>query len=281
MVNTPLGLSNPLIFSVGQLPEFREIENKTNVADAELAITLPATVNGRMIPGDVDRQQAPLRQSSQYVPGDADRYRFHARQGHELVVAASARDLMPYLADAVPGWFQATLALFDASGRELAYVDDYQFQPDPVLHCRIPADGEYVVEIKDALYRGREDFVYRIAIGELPFVTSAFPLGGLAGTKTTVEVTGWNLPPKGRMPAFGFKEPGVYEVSLRSGTLVSNGWRFAVGHACRRRSSAKGTTPRSRRRRVTLPVIINGRVQEAGDSDVFTLRGARGRPGRR
>ena len=32
-----------------------------------------------------------------------------------------------------------------------------------------------------AIYRGREDFVYRITIGELPFVTSIFPLGGRAG----------------------------------------------------------------------------------------------------
>ena len=53
--------------------------------------------------------------------------------------------------------------------------------PIPVLYYEIPADGEYVVEIKDAIYRGREDFVYRITIGELPFVTSIFPLGGPAG----------------------------------------------------------------------------------------------------
>ena len=45
----------------------------------------------------------------------------------------------------------------------------------------MPADGEYIVEIKDAIYRGREDFVYRVAIGEFPFVTGVFPLGGPAG----------------------------------------------------------------------------------------------------
>ena len=39
------------------------------------------------------------------------------------------------------------------------------------------------MEIKDALYRGREDFVYRITIGELPFVTGIFPLGGRAGAQ--------------------------------------------------------------------------------------------------
>jgi hypothetical protein len=48
------------------------------------------------------------------------------------------------------------------------------------LHFSVPKGGEYTIEIRDALYRGREDFVYRIAIGELPFVTSAFPLGGRA-----------------------------------------------------------------------------------------------------
>ena len=50
------------------------------------------------------------------------------------------------------------------------------------------------VEIRDSIYRGREDFVYRVTLGELPFVTSIFPLGGPAGTQTTVELTGWNLP---------------------------------------------------------------------------------------
>ena len=85
--------------------------------------------------------------------------------------------MIPYLADAVPGWFQATLALYDASGKELAYDDDFRFHPDPVLYCEIPADGEYVLEIRDAIYRGREDFVYRITVGELPFVTEHFPAG--------------------------------------------------------------------------------------------------------
>src|SRR6185369_1395468 len=48
----------------------------------------------------------------------------------------NARALIPYLADAVPGWFQATLALRDAKGRELAYDDDFRFNPDPVLAFR-------------------------------------------------------------------------------------------------------------------------------------------------
>ena len=46
-------------------------------------------------------------------------------------LAAAARELVPYLADAVPGWFQATLVLYDKKGKEVAYADDYRFNPDP------------------------------------------------------------------------------------------------------------------------------------------------------
>ena len=101
---------------------------------------------------------------------------------------------MPYLADAVPGWFQAAVTLYDDQGNELAYAGGYRFHPDPVLHYEIPRDGRYLVEIRDAIYRGREDFVYRMALGELPFVTGVFPLGGRAGQQTRVELQGWNLP---------------------------------------------------------------------------------------
>ena len=165
-LHTTLGLTTPLIFVVGQLPEFQERDLKNSAADTELLITLPATVNGRLIPGDIDRVKFPARQAPQYMPGDVDRYRFTAKKGQHLVCAASARDLMPYLADAVPGWLQATLTLFDANGHELAYNDDDRFRPDPALSVDIPADGDYVVEIRDAIYRGRDDFVYRITIGD-------------------------------------------------------------------------------------------------------------------
>ena len=35
------------------------------------------------------------------------------------------------------------------------------------------------------------EFVYRMTIGELPFVTGIYPLGGRAGEKTSIALTGW------------------------------------------------------------------------------------------
>ena len=75
----------------------------------------------------------------------------------------------------------------------MAYADHFRFHPDPVLFYEVPNDGEYTLQIRDSIYRGRDDFVYRITVGEVPYVTGIFPLGGPAGAQTTVQLTGWNL----------------------------------------------------------------------------------------
>jgi len=269
---TPTGLSNPLRFCVGQWVEYNKRDSKLNadpgrlrpsrannepkaVAPTEMSITLPATVNGQILPGGVDR------------------YRFQARKGMNLVVVAAARDLIPYLADAVPGWFQAALALYDTKGQELEHADHYLYHPDPVLHYEIPKDGEYVVEIRDSIYRGREDFVYRITLGELPYVTSIFPLGGPAGAETTVELKGWNLPVTTLTRTNA--EPGVYPVSVRGQDRISNPVPFAV-EALPECLEQEPNNSIAAAQRVTLPIIINGRIDQPGDWDVFRFEGRAG-----
>jgi len=142
------GLTNPVRFQVGTLREVCEQESLATDAATGPALDLPVLVNGQILPGDIDR------------------HRFRATRGQRLAISVAARDLVPFLADAVPGWFQATLAIHDSTGRELAYADDFDFEPDPRLVFDVPADGEYVVEIHDSIHRGREDFVYRLSLAE-------------------------------------------------------------------------------------------------------------------
>jgi hypothetical protein len=274
-LRTPLGLTAPLVFCVGELPEFKEKDVKYSPADLETAVTLPSTVNGRLIPGDIDRVRFPARVQPQYMPGDVDRYRFVAHKGQHLVFVASARALMPYLADAVPGWFQATLTLYNAQGKELAYNDDYRFSPDPVLHYEVPADGEYVLEIKDAIYRGREDFVYRIGMGELSYVTSAFPLGGRSGASHAIDLTGWNLPPQKFVFDTKSKERGVYSLAVPGAALASNRFEFAVDELTEVFDKEKNDAPKDAQS-LKVPVIVNGRIDRPGDVDVFRFDGRAG-----
>ncbi len=169
---------------------------------------------------------------------------------------------MPYLADAVPGWFQAVLTLFDSGGKEVAFNDDFRFHPDPLLHYKAPKDGEYMLEIRDALYRGREDFVYRIRMGELPLATSVFPLGGRSGARTAVTLSGWNLSSK-KLVVDAAKESHVA------------GLPFAVS-SLPEAMEKEPNDSRARAARVRLPVVVNGRIGGPGDMDTFAFEGRAG-----
>ncbi len=256
-LKTATGLSNPLCFHVGQFPEYSETEPNDKTADTGIQEPLPVILNGQILPGDVDR------------------FRFEARKGERLVVAASARELIPYLADAVPGWFQATVALYDAQGNELAYEDDYRFHPDPVLYYEIPEEGQYVLEIKDAIYRGREDFVYRIALGEMPFVTSIFPLGGRDGVQTTVAVKGWNLPVDTLTLDADDKVSGIHPISVGWFQRATSRVPFAVDTLPESLEKEPNDDSHSAQR-VKTPLIVNGRIDRPGDWDVFRFEGRAG-----
>jgi hypothetical protein len=253
---TPAGLTNPLNFYVGTLPEIRETEPNDQEASLAPADT-PVVLNG------------------QIFPGDRDRFSIRAKAGQKLVMQVNARRLVPYLADAVPGWFQAVLTVYNAAGKEVAFADDYRFDPDPVLLYEIPADGAYTVEIHDALYRGRDDFVYSISVGELPFVTQVYPLGGQSGDKTSVSVIGWNLANK-RMTLD--TNPGgewLRRTSLVQNGLLSNTFPYAVGGLpeC---SQKEPNDTIEKAQTISPPTIVNGVIERPDDVDLFRFKGKAG-----
>ncbi len=271
-VITKRGISNALPFYLGQVPEVARkpmktcplpvlgkehlAQRKRPPEEEEMSITLPCTMNGQIAAGEVNR------------------YRFEATKGQRLVISAKARDLVPYVADGVPGWFQAVLRLCDASGKELAYNDDFRFNPDPVIYFEVPEDGEYLLTINEALYRGRESFVYRITIGELPFVTSIFPLGCRAGEPAKIEINGWNLEKATLAPPPQDAKPGVHMIAA-AGSLLSNYVPFALDTLPECLDSEPNDEP-SKPQKVSLPIIVNGRADRPGDWDVFEVEGRAG-----
>ncbi len=272
-VITKRGVSNPLSFYIGQVPEVARKPMKTmqlpllgkeSLAqrkrpreEEEMRVTLPCTMNGQIAAGEVNR------------------YRFQAGKGQRLVISAKARDLIPYVPDGVPGWFQAVLKLRDSSGKELAYNDDFRSNPDPLIYFEIPEDGEYVLTINEALFRGRESFVYRVTIGELPFVTSIFPLGGRVGEPVQIEMNGWNLDKATLAPPPKDAKAGHHLLAATNGKLVSNYVPFALDTLpeC---LDKEPNDESSNAQKVTLPVIVNGRMDRPGDWDVFAVEGKAG-----
>lgn len=264
-INAAAGLTNPIVFQVGTLAEYNEMEPNDRQAypvrtprieelPAAAALELPIILNGQIMPGDIDR------------------FRFRATAGQQLVIETHARSLIQYLPDAVPGWLQAAVSLYDAGGNELAYTDDYHFNPDPVLFYKIPKTGEYELAIRDSIYRGREDFVYRIAVGELPFITQMFPLGGRQDQETTAAIEGWNLPVAQLPLDTTAGGPTVRQAVFKAEKKVSNFVPYAVDTLphC---TEADAHDSIKDAQSVRLPIIIDGQISAAGQVDVYKFQG--------
>jgi hypothetical protein len=267
---TPNILSNPFKFCVGTLPETTRPAAKAPNPDLDKFLeSIGGPVAATGTPKHEARISLPMLVNGQIMAGGVDRYRFSAVRGQSLVLAISARQLIPYLADAVPGWFEPVLTVYDAKGKELACEERFHYKPDPVIHLDVPYSGEYTVEIHDSIYRGREDWVYRLAIGEIPFVTGIYPLGGRLGEKTTVALTGWNLPET----SFTHDNSAV-GVTWLTGNFF-NAVPFSVDDlpesAAREANHAEADA-----QTVTLPVIVNGRVSQPGVGEVYKFTGRAG-----
>lgn len=272
----PGGVSAPVIFHVGELAE--QSEPPLSAAEVMAAIgefrAVPRQALAAERDGEPVKLSLPVVVNGQIGPGEVDSYRFSARAGRRIVIAVAARELRPYIADAVPGWCDPVVTVRDASGRELATADHFRFHPDPVLCFEAPADGDYIVEIRDCLYRGREDFVYRMTVGEIPYVTDIEPLGGRAGAATRVQLHGWNLP-RTSLDFGGDLPPGIHPLpALPERAMAAPFLRWAVDTLPE--VSEVRRSRMSVRQSVTLPVIVNGAIGQPGECDIYAFGGRAG-----
>ncbi len=143
------GVSNPKDFFVDSAPHLAE----PAFAPPWQPRPQPGTVT--MIPAVLD---------GQIMPGETDFFKLRLEDRQSISCRLYGRALQPYIGDAVPGFFQPVLELTDEKGRSVAFADDHGFDPDPVLKFTAPAAGTYTLAVRDNLYRGREDFVYRVEV---------------------------------------------------------------------------------------------------------------------
>jgi hypothetical protein len=145
-------VTNPVPFFVGAEPEIEE----------------PRFVRPDRKPAERPEMPVPGVINGQIFPGECDALYFRAKKGEVITFETRARELVPFIGDGVPGHFQAVLEIRDAQNKQLAFADDRYFHPDPVMKFTVPADGKYTLLVRDALHRGRNDFVYRIEIDKNP-----------------------------------------------------------------------------------------------------------------
>ena len=152
---------------VGDLPEARELEPNDRLEQAD-TVTAPATVNGVI-----------------FTEGDVDTFRFHAAAGRQIVLRALAVGLGSRLDPA--------LTLIDVNGTVLAANDDFGETREPLIVYTPASDATLWLRVTDSLNTGSPRHVYRLTIGEVPYLTSVYPLGTRKGSPRPVRVHGANL----------------------------------------------------------------------------------------
>ncbi len=199
------GVSNMLPFEVASYPNFLE-NSKSTLRKPNKVGALPAVLCGQATPGGVDY------------------FKFSGKQGETIVVSVKGRQLVPYIADAVPGWFQPVIKIVNKNGREIAYSDDYYHHVDPLIITTLPKDGDYILMIHDAIYRGRKDFNYRIHLGVIPYVTGRYPAYGVVGKKVKQHLEGVNL--GATKATVKVKKEGYNQLTYTNRTGTSNAVSF-------------------------------------------------------
>jgi hypothetical protein len=162
-----------------------------------------------------------------------------------------------------------------ADGRELAAADDDYFA-DPLLAFRVPADGEYVVEIRDAKYDGDPRWVYALAITNRPYATHAFPTAAHPGQSLAVAPVG---PAKRFASTFNVKVPmqlGVQAVSPRFDGADTHPVPLVVTPLPLVVEREPNDTPKQATR-LPVPGGASGRIGVKRDLDYFTFHGEKGK----
>lgn len=156
------GESKPHTFFVDRYPATAEKEPNDSPRTGQ-RVHLPVTVTGTL-----DRE------------GDLDWYTFGAKAnvevGVELLAVGGAK-------------FAPLLRLVDPDGNTVAETTT------GLLGHTCVKEGVYALGVREREYRGGGNRAYRLSIGDVPVVTSIFPLGLQQGTTATVTLQGVNLGP--------------------------------------------------------------------------------------
>lgn len=266
VLNEKSGLTNFAYFVIGSLPEHLEAEPNSDIAKAQ-PVEAPCIVDGRIDPA-----------------ADLDVFRFRGKAGRKLVAAVAAHALDIHGQAKNYGIADFSLELLDATGRTLAAAED-TIGFDPLIEHTFAADGDYFVRVQLLNFNGFPEAVYRLTLGDVPYVVGAFPAGVRRGTATEVELIGPNVSPRTKSfvspeslsmtfmpdPAYPLKFVTLQQ-SDRSGLDVP----LVVGELPEV-LEAEPNDERDSATTLNLPITVNGRFAAAGDADWYRLKLEAGR----
>jgi hypothetical protein len=252
---TDSGVSNPILFAIGQLPQVLEVE-PNNTFDRAQPIPMPVVVEGEC------------------TGNDEDFFRFTGHEGDRIVVdAVCAR---------IGSGVDPMIRLTTADRRLVAAADDTPgLFTDGYLTTALPRDGEYVLEFCDSRFAGSGRAVYRLLVGAVPFAGEAYPLSLPRGQNTALELRGGTLSGD---RLFALRTPSdpllaMFYPAIPARSLGDPDWEDSTLDVELPAPVLLGTAaavhepadPAQKLPPLSPPVTILGRLSRAGERDEFTI----------
>lgn len=250
-VRTASGVSNLRTFSVGALPEIKEVEPNNDFAQPQ-KINLDTTVNGVVENEDVDY------------------FAVEAKKGERITVELEGLRLGNT-------FFDPYVAILDTKRFELARSDDAPLlRQDCVCSIVAPEDGTYIVQVRETSFAGNGSCLYRLHVGHFPRPTAVLPLGGKPGESLEVQWLGDVLgarPEKITLPAGLASTFGIFARDERGIAPSANPFRLSdlnnVLEVEPNNAFAEATA-------CEAPIAMNGAISKPGDVDFFKFPAKKG-----
>lgn len=243
-LRTASGHSNLLTLHIGTLVETTEQEPNNTTGEAT-DLEMNSVVSGTV------------------TDGDADCFRVKLEKDERLSVEVEGLRLGRTE-------FDSQVDIFGPDGRLLAEADDTKpTYHDPATSLVAPADGDYVVRLRESTLRGNGNCEYRLHVGNFPRPLAVYPPAVTAGKETEFEfrgdATGDFTAKQTLRSQVACEQPAWPADEL--GTAPSPLPVWVTEHSIS--SEAEPNNNREQATAVTLPTVCAGTLGEPGDIDHF------------
>lgn len=241
LLRTAQGVTTPMRFVVGELPEV--VEDELPGEPVPVAVAAPLTINGRIFPRE-----------------DVDVWTVELKKGQTLAAVVDA--------DRIGSPLEARLEVRDPAGKVIGEAAAAAGK-DPRVRAPAAADGTYQVRITDARSEGGPAFVYRLTLTTGPVVDRVFPLGGRRGSRVDLDVTGAGVP---ATAAVSIPADAGTSFAARVGTSLP----FALDVDDLAEVRESDTPDPVRGNYLPVPAVGNGRIAAAGETDRWGFSARKG-----
>lgn len=250
-LRTATGISELRTFWVGALPTVEEKEPNSDFATPQ-KVPLNVTVHG-------------IVQSE-----DVDYFLVEAKKGQRLTAEIEAMRLGNTL-------FDPYVAILDMKRFELATSDDAPLLgQDAIASIVAPADGTYVIQVRESAYGGNGACEYRLHVGTFPRPQAALPAGGKRGEEVDVRFLGdpaGEFTQKIKLPATPTEKFGVFAQDANGISPSPIPFRVSeFGNVLEVEPNDTHATAT----KAELPLAFNGVIGKPGDVDCFKFTAKKG-----